>query len=109
MQTDVYINAPSSRLVFPLSIAQKRRESDIGKKHRPRARATGVVNSKNGIVDRHYWRRHSLTITGSFVGRKVDYMKAYDYNSAGRVREIAVQFVRERRICRGNFLPSPFF
>jgi len=72
------------------------------------------VNSKNGIVDRHYWRRHSLTITGSFVGRKVDYMKAHDYNSTGRVREIAVQFVRECRIYRGNlsvalFNARPFF
>lgn len=56
------------------------------------------VNSKNCIVDRHYWRRNSLTITGSFVGRKVDYMKAHDYNSTGRVHEIAVQFVQERRI-----------
>lgn len=60
------------------------------------------VNSKNDIVDRHYWRRHSLTITESFVGRKVDYMKAHDYNSTGRVREIAVQFVRERQIYRGT-------
>lgn len=85
---------------------QKRRKSDIGKKHRPCA-ATGV-NSKNGIVDRHYWRRHSLTITGSFVGRKVDYMKAHDYNSTGRVREIAVQFVQERRIYRGNLPPHSF-
>jgi len=65
------------------------------------AQARGV-NSKNGIVDRHYWRRHSLTITESFVERKVDYMKAHDYNSTGRVREIAVQFVRECQIYRGT-------
>lgn len=64
------------------------------------AQATSV-NSKNGIVDRYYWRRYSLTITESFVGSKVDYMKAHDYNSTGRVREIAVQFVRERQIYRG--------
>lgn len=60
------------------------------------------VNSKNGIVDRYYWRHHSLTITESFVGRKVDYMKAHDYNSTGRVREIAVQFVWERQIYYGT-------
>lgn len=60
------------------------------------------VNSKNGIVDRYYWRRHSLTITESFVGRKVDYMKAHDYNSTGRVREIAVQFVWVRQIYHGT-------
>jgi len=29
-------------------------------------------------------------------------MKAHDYNSTGRVREIAVQFVRERQIYRGT-------
>lgn len=71
------------------------------------------VNSKNGIVDRRYWRRHSLTIIESFVGRKVDYMKAHDYNSTGHVREIAVQFVRERQIYHdtlsvGLFNVGPF-
>lgn len=68
------------------------------------SRTTGV-NSENGIVDRHYWRRHSLTIIEPFVRRKVDYMKAHDYNSTGHVHEIAVQFVREGRICHSN-LPS---
>jgi len=29
-------------------------------------------------------------------------MKAHDYNSTGRVREIAVQFVQERQIYRGT-------
>lgn len=35
-------------------------------------------------------------------------MKAHDYNSTGRVREIAVQFVQERQIYRGT-LPVGLF